>query len=190
MPLTASFNLAASIANRQLARTDAAMTTSLAKMSAGSRIVSARDDAASLAIGSRIDSDAQALKQAGINAGQAVSMVQIADGAMGRITDILVRMKSLAVQASSGQMSGAERGIIDAEYTLLRDEIDRLAGDTEFNGRQLIAYTGAVYTIRGMAQHGSVTLDGVALELGDSFTIWKPAGSPTSTTATHRLPTG
>jgi flagellin-like hook-associated protein FlgL len=67
-------------------------------------------------------------------------------------------------------MSGAERGMIDTEYTQLRDEIDRLAGDTEFNGQQLIAYTGAVYTIRGMAQHGSVSLDGEALGIGDRFT--------------------
>jgi flagellin-like hook-associated protein FlgL len=170
MSLTASFNVAASVANRQLARSDAELTSSLAKLSAGSRVVSARDDAASLAIGARLNVDAQALKQAAINSGQAASMVQIAEGAMGRIGDILVRMKSLSIQAVSGQISNAERAMIDTEYGQLRDEIDRIAGDTEFNGKQLVAYTGAVYTVRGMAEHGDVLLNGVAMELGQSFT--------------------
>ncbi len=170
MSLTASFNVAASIANRQLARSDAELTSSLAKLSAGSRVISARDDAASLAIGARLNADAQALKQAAVNSGQAASMVQIAEGAMGRIGDILVRMKSLSIQAGSGQISSTERAMLDTEYTQLRDEIDRIAGDTQFNGKQLVAYTGAVYTVRGMAQHGSVTLDGVAMEIGQSFT--------------------
>jgi flagellin-like hook-associated protein FlgL len=170
MSLTASFNLAASVANRQLGRSEAAMTAALAKLSAGSRVVSARDDAASLAIGSRLNSEAQAMKQAAVNAGQASSMVQIADGAMGRIGDILIRMKTLAIQAGSGQLSNAERGMLDTEYVALRDEIDRIAGDTEFNGQRLVAYTGAVYTVRGMAQHGEVLLDGVAIGIGDSFT--------------------
>lgn len=170
MSLTASFNLAASVANRQLGRNDAALTTALAKLSAGSRVVSARDDAASLAIGSRLNSDAQALKQAAVNAGQASSMMQIADGAMGKIGDILVRLKTLAVQAGSGQLSNAERGMLNTEYTSLVDEIDRIAGDTEFNGQSLIAYTGAVYTVRGMAQHGEVLVNGVSIGLGERFT--------------------
>jgi flagellin-like hook-associated protein FlgL len=170
MALTVSFNAASQIANRQLATNDMALTGSVARLSAGSRVLSAKDDAAALAVGSRINSTVQALRQAGVNAGQAASMVQIADGAMAKVNDILDRMKSLAVQSSSGQLSNVERGMINTEYVALRDEIDRISGATEFNGQTLIGYTGATYTLRGNVQHGAVKLIGVALGLGDSFT--------------------
>ncbi|MGH6884406.1 MAG: S8 family serine peptidase, partial [Hypericibacter sp.] len=141
-----------------------------ARLSSGSRVVSAKDDAAAMAIGSRINSKVQALRQAGVNAGQAASMVQIADGAMAKVTTIIDRMKSLAVQSSSGQLSGTERAMINTEYVALRDEIDRISGATEFNGQTLVGYTGATYTLRGDVAHGTVKRDGVALALGDSFT--------------------
>ncbi|QEX24140.1 hypothetical protein FRZ61_40810 [Hypericibacter adhaerens] len=170
MALSVTFNAASQIANRQLATSDAALTSSIARLSAGSRVVSAKDDAAAMAVGSRINAKVQALRQAGVNAGQAASMVQIADGAMAKVGTIIDRMKSLAVQSSSGQLSSAERAMINTEYVALRDEIDRISGATEFNGQTLVGYTGAVYTLRGDAQHGVVKLNGVALGLGDSFT--------------------
>ncbi|QEX18961.1 hypothetical protein FRZ44_42730 [Hypericibacter terrae] len=170
MALTVTFNFASQIANRQLAASDAALTNSVARLSSGSRVVSAKDDAAAMAIGSRINSKVQALRQAGVNAGQAASMVQIADGAMAKVTSIIDRMKSLAVQSSSGQLSGTERAMINTEYVALRDEIDRISGATEFNGQTLVGYAGATYTLRGDVAHGVVKRDGVALALGDSFT--------------------
>ncbi len=114
------------------------LTDSLAKLSSGTRVVSAKDDAASMAIGSRLMAEVQALRQAQVNAGQAVSMLQVADGAMARTHDILMRMKTLSVQAGSGQLSGTERGMLDTEYQQLLSEIDRLAADTEFNGNALV----------------------------------------------------
>ena len=81
---------------------DAAATNSLAKLSSGSRVLTAKDDAASLAVGSRLAAEIIGLKQAAVNAGQAVSMLQIADGAMSKVNDILLRMKSLSIQAGSG----------------------------------------------------------------------------------------
>jgi flagellin-like hook-associated protein FlgL len=168
--LSVTFNFASQIANRQLATSDAALTNSIARLSSGSRVVTAKDDAAAMAIGSRINSKVQALRQAGVNAGQAASMVQIADGAMAKVSTIIDRMKSLAVQSSSGQLSSAEREMINTEYVALRDEIDRIAGATEFNGQTLVGYTGATYTLRGEVQHGTVRLNGVVLGLGDSFT--------------------
>src|SRR3546814_10317875 len=98
-------------------------TSALAKLSAGTRVISAKDDAASLAIGSRLNLEVNALKQASVNAGQAVSMLQIADGAMGKVQDILTRMKTLSVQASSGQLSTTERGMLDTEYQALLGEV-------------------------------------------------------------------
>ena len=131
-------NYAANVAHRNLIVSDRQVTSSLAKLSSGSRVQSAKDDAASLAIGSRLNAEVQAQKQAMVNAGQASSMLQIADGAMAKVNDILVRMKTLAVQSGSGQLSTVERTLLDTEYQALLSEIDRIAADTEFNGVTLI----------------------------------------------------
>ncbi len=139
MALNVISNFAANVAHRNLVASDAAATSSLTKLSSGQRVVSARDDAASLAIGSRLRAEVVAMRTASVNAGQAGSMLQIADGAMATISDILVRMKELAVQASSGQFSSLERTILDSEFQALKSEITRISNDTEFNGTQLIA---------------------------------------------------
>ena len=138
MPLNLISNFAANVAQRNLAMSDSAATTSLAKLSSGSRVVSAKDDAASLAVGSRLNAEVVGLKQAAVNAGQAISMLQIADGAMAKVNDILVRMKALSVQAGSGQLSGTERSMLDTEYQALVSEVDRIANDTDFAGTLLV----------------------------------------------------
>ena len=138
MALNVISNFAANVAHRNLVRSDMEATSSLAKLSSGTRVVSAKDDAASMAIGSRLQAEVNALRMAAINANQAVSMLQIADGAMARVTDILIRMKTLSVQAGSGQLSNVERGMLDTEYQNLLQEVDRISADTEFNGNQLV----------------------------------------------------
>jgi flagellin len=95
MALNAISNYAANVAHRNLQTSDTAATSSLAKLSSGTRVVSARDDAASLAIGSRLNAEVAALRQASVNAGQAVSMLQIADGAMAKVQDIQQRVRDL-----------------------------------------------------------------------------------------------
>ena len=158
MPLNIISNFAAQVAQRNLAMSDAAATSSLAKLSAGSRVLTAKDDAASLAVGSRLAAEVVGLKQAAVNAGQAVSMLQIADGAMAKVNDILLRMKSLSIQAGSGQLAVAERAMLDTEYQALLSEIDRIALDTEFAGTALV--NGAFTIDRSNA--GSIALsDGV-----------------------------
>ncbi|MDZ7714098.1 MAG: flagellin [Rhodovibrio sp.] len=138
MALNIISNYAANVAHRNLTASDAEATSSVAKLSAGKRVLAAKDDAASLAIGSRLSAEVAGLKQAGVNAGQASSMLQIADGAMDKVNDILTRMKTLAIQSGSGQLSSTERGMLDTEFQALRSEIDRIAEDTEFNGTQLV----------------------------------------------------
>ncbi|MEZ5862508.1 MAG: flagellin, partial [Geminicoccaceae bacterium] len=108
MALTATTNTTANTALRYLSQNNAAASSSLAKLSSGSRIVKASDDAASLAIGTKIKADVTALKQAQVNAGQASSLLQVADGGLSQTTDILMRMKALAVQAQSGSVSDNE----------------------------------------------------------------------------------
>ena len=144
MALNIISNYAANVAHRNLTASDEMATRSLSKLSSGTRVVSARDDAASMAIGARLNATTQALKTATVNVGQANSMLQIADGGMATIDDILVRMKTLAVQASSGNLSDTERGFLNDEFTELRDEIDRIASSTNFNGIQLLGDGGDV----------------------------------------------
>ncbi|WP_288348803.1 flagellin [uncultured Thalassospira sp.] len=144
MALNIISNYAANVAHRNLTNSDTMATRSLAKLSSGTRVVSARDDAASMAIGARLNATTQALKTATVNVGQANSMLQIADGGMATIDNILVRMKTLAVQASSGNLSDTERGFLNDEFVQLRDEIDRIASSTNFNGIQLLGDGGDV----------------------------------------------
>ncbi len=138
MPLNVVSNYAANVAHRNLAMTDTQASSSLAKLSIGKRVVSARDDAASMAIGQRLNSEVQGLRQATVNSGQANSMLQIADGAMSTTSDILTRMKVLSIQSSSGNLSSTEREFLDTEFQALISEIDRVADDTDFAGTQLL----------------------------------------------------
>ncbi len=138
MPNSIVTNTAANTALRYMYLNQMATSGSLAKLSSGSRIVKASDDAASLAVGTKLKADVTALKQAAINASHASSVLQVADGGMARISDILQRMKSLAVQASSGSLSDNERGFLDKEYQALLNQIDDIADQTRFNGQSLI----------------------------------------------------
>ncbi|WP_417846445.1 flagellin [Thalassospira povalilytica] len=144
MALNIISNYAANVAHRNLSVSDTMATRSLSKLSSGTRVVSARDDAASMAIGARLNATTEALKTASVNVGQANSMLQIADGGMATIDNILVRMKTLAVQASSGNLSDTERGFLNDEFVQLREEIDRIASSTNFNGIQLLGDGGDV----------------------------------------------
>ena len=138
MALNVISNFAANIAHRNLQASDTQATSSLNKLSSGSRVPTAKDDAASLAIGSALKAEVMAANQATVNARQAGSLLQIADGAMANVAEILVRSKMLAVQASSGQFSGAERQMFDNEYQSLLNEINRIAITTKFAGNLLV----------------------------------------------------
>lgn len=175
MALNVISNYAANVAHRNLVQSDSEMTDALAKLSSGTRVVSAKDDAASLAIGSRLAAEVSALKQAQVNAGQATSMLQVADGAMARTQDILMRMKTLAVQAGSGQLGGTERNMLNTEYQQLVSEVDRLAQATNFNGNQLV--NGAINVNRASAPDFSsnvgiptMTFIG-SFNTGDSYSV-------------------
>ena len=179
MAMTIAFNYSANVAYRYLKDSDSDATRSLAKLSAGTRVLSGRDDAASLAIGKRLESETAALRQASVNAGQAGSMLQIADGALSSISDVLTRMKTLATQAASDQVSDAERVYLNDEFTQLRTEIDRIAGDTEFNGQKLIngsqtVTAGTIGTdIESADGFGAITFDNNAAGVSnaDQFSI-------------------
>ncbi len=177
MALNVISNFAANVAHRNLLASDAAASSSLTKLSSGQRVVSAKDDAASLAIGSRLLAEVVAMRTARVNTGQAGSMLQIADGAMGTISDILIRMKELATQSASDQLGATERGILNSEFTALRSEIDRIANDTEFNGVKLTQ--GG---ISGSGLTGYSVADGVASISGTGVTGTSTAETYTAAT--------
>ena len=110
--LTTASNASANTAIRYLKTNAANASNAMGKLSSGSRIVKASDDAASLAVGTKIKADVTTLKMAQTNSSHAQSLLQVADGGMARIGDMLQRMKALATQANSGSVSNAERGFI------------------------------------------------------------------------------
>ncbi len=149
---TFATNAASNSAISYLNNNSRAQASSIAKLSSGSRIVKASDDAASLAVGTKLKADVTALKQAATNAAQAGSLLQIADGAMSRIGDTLMRMKGLATQARSDVLSNTERGYLDAEYQAMINQIDFISSSTKFNGIAVISGAlGATYNNAGAA---------------------------------------
>ena len=170
MALTVLSNYAANVAHRNLVAADMAATSSLTKLSSGTRVVSAKDDAAAMAIGSRLNSTVNSLKQASVNAGQGVSMLQIADGAMAKVNDVLIRMKTLAVQAGSGQLSSTERAMLNTEYQALLSEVTRIAASTDFNGQALV--NGSLTTAGSASGSGGyfAPADGVSNITGRGLT--------------------
>ncbi len=115
------------------------------KMSSGARITKAADDAAGLSISEKMKSKVRGLGQAIRNANDGISMIQVAEGGLSRVADILVRLKELNVQAASDTMSSDERSMINREYQTLKNEMDRLANATEFNGKKLLNGSGKRY---------------------------------------------
>jgi flagellin len=131
-------NIASLNAQRNLNQSQSALSTSLQRLSSGLRINSAKDDAAGLAISSRMSAQINGLNQAARNANDGISLAQTAEGALGGISDNLQRMRTLAVQAANGTNSASDRSAIQAEMTQLTQEIDRVANTTQFNGTQLL----------------------------------------------------
>ncbi len=108
------------------------------KLSTGLRIPTAADDAAGLAISERLRSRIRSTDQARRNANDGVSMVQVADGALGEVANLLVRMREIAVQARNGTINSADHGTLNREYTALQEEITRITESTQWNGMQLL----------------------------------------------------
>ena len=172
MALTGTTNTSAHTALRYLGQNQASASSSLAKLSSGSRIVKASDDAASLAVGTKLKADVTALKQAAVNAGQASSLLQVADGGMSKVSDILQRMKALAVQAQSGSVTDNERVFLDREYQQLVEQVDAIAGQTKFNGGQLINGSAG----KALTSSFSTTANGITAMLSgnaaaDAYTL-------------------
>ena len=138
MSLVIQTNVGSLQAQKNLASTQNLLSTSFNRLSSGFRINSAKDDAAGLAISESLKSQVRSLTVAERNAGDAVSMSQTAEGALGEITGILSRLRELATQGSNGALQSSDRSFIQTEFSNLQSEMQRIMTSTKFNGKQLI----------------------------------------------------
>ena len=131
-------NTSSMIARDAITRNDRAMSQAMERLSTGSRINSAKDDAAGLAIADRMSAQVSGLNMAVRNANDAISMLQTIEGATKEITNMLGRMRELAVQSASGTYTNTDRTALDLEFGALMDEISRIAKNTEWNGQAVL----------------------------------------------------
>ncbi len=135
-------NVPSIAAQRTLAKNGQNQESTLAKMSSGSRITKASDDAAGLAISEKLKARIKSNSQANRNANDGISMVQTAEGGLDEVSNILTRLRELSIQASSDTVGDTERSFTDMEYQNLKQEVERIAQVTEFNGMKLLAGEG------------------------------------------------
>jgi flagellin len=131
-------NSAAMLTANSINQNERMMTSTMERLSTGKRINSAADDAAGLAIATKMTSQIRGLDQAGRNANNATSMIQLADGSAEQISNILQRMREIVVQAADGSNSVSDVAVLDVEFKEAAEEIDRIVDSTEFNGKKLL----------------------------------------------------
>ncbi|MDB4308958.1 flagellin [Porticoccaceae bacterium] len=181
-------NVAAQISANALAKNDRAMTQTMERLATGSRINSASDDAAGLAIASKLTAQVRGLDQAVRNGNDAISMLQTADGAMIEVSNMLQRMRELSVQGGNGTLSSSDLTALNTEFVALRTEIDRIADNTQWNGSNLLdgtAGTAGVITFQvGYEADQTITADVGDLNLAAGDILAADLSAITMTTAT------
>ncbi|MBQ6414726.1 MAG: flagellin FliC3 [Butyrivibrio sp.] len=133
-----NYNVSAMIANNSLQKNDKLLSESLERLSSGLKIANAKDNPSGLAMSRRMNSQIEGLGVANASSNDAISIVQVADGTLSEIHEVLQRMNQLAVQASNGTLTDSDRQTIQAEVTLLKEEIERMADTTQFNGQSIL----------------------------------------------------
>ena len=149
MAATINTNVPSLNAQRNLSLSSASLAVSMQRLSSGLRVNSAKDDAAGLAIAERMNTQIKGLTMASRNANDGISLAQTAEGSLGKIGDMLQRMRELAVQSSNATNSADDRKALQAEVKQLSDEIDRVAKQTTFNGQKILdgSFIGAVFQV-------------------------------------------
>ena len=182
-------DLAAGYSQRSISSSTSRLSANISHLASGKRITKAMEDIASLSIATGLQSQVTSLRQASLNVAQASSMLQVADGGLNQIGDILQRMQAISVQANSGALDAGSRKGLNQEFQQLAQEIDRLSGNTNFNGVKLldgglannasIATTGDAATQAtgslnfnvNMAAGQTVNINGVTLTAGTNFAV-------------------
>ena len=187
MPQTLNTNLISLNAQRNLGSSQASLATSMQRLSSGMRVNSAKDDAAGLAIAERMQAQIKGMTVATRNANDGISVAQTAEGALGKVGDMLQRMRELAVQAVNGSNSTGDRGSLNNEYLQLAREAARTLGGTQFNGQNILATT--TNSIFQVGANTSASLDQISVaafdwtSLGDITTAIGSAVGADPTTA-------
>jgi flagellin len=141
VPQTINTNLVSLNAQRNLTTSQGQLSTAMQRLSSGLRVNSAKDDAAGLAIAERMNTQVRGMNVAMRNANDGISMAQVGEGALGKVSDIFQRMRELAVQSANGTNSDADRVSLNEEFTQLAQEATRTLGGTQFNGQAILATT-------------------------------------------------
>ncbi|MFG1499274.1 flagellin [Halobacteriovorax sp. XZX-3] len=148
MGMRINTNVTSLAAQRSLGLSNNAQSKSLEKLSSGTRIVRSADDAAGLAISEKLKGQIRSTNQAERNANDGISMIQIAEGGLNEVSNILVRLRELSVQSASDTVGDTERQFTDLEYQNLKQEIQRISEVTEFNGKKLLTGAGDKFDIQ------------------------------------------
>ena len=199
MAMTINTNVSSLNAQRNLNASGGSLATSMQRISSGLRVNSAKDDAAGLAISERMNAQVKGLTVASRNANDGISLAQTAEGALGKMGDMLGRMRDLAVQAGNSTNSKSDREALQAEVKQLTDEIDRVAKTANFNGTKILdgSFSGAVFQVgansgenitvgaltnasaKGLAnvQYGTVEKDSIDVATAATYTAETGAGA-------------
>jgi flagellin len=173
-------------AQRNLSSSAASLATSMQRLSSGLRVNSAKDDAAGLAISERMNTQVRGLNVAARNANDGISLAQTAEGALGKVGDMLQRMRELAVQSANASNNSSDRTALNAEVQQLRQEIDRVAKTTSFNGTKLLdgSFANATFQVGANAGEG-ISIDSIvnsdSASLGQTAVHATPAIIPPAT---------
>ena len=163
MGLRISTNLTALNGQRQLGATKMALDKSLERLASGSRINHAGDDAAGLAISENLRAQIRGLRQARKNTQDGVSLIQVSEGGLNEISNILIRLRELSIQSASDTIGDTERGFTDREFQSLKQEIDRISNATEFNGTPLLNGRAGIFEIQ-VGTHNNPILDRIVYD--------------------------
>lgn len=157
MALTINSNLASLTAQRNLSSSQSQMNTALERLSSGKRINNARDDAAGFAIAERMDAQARGMAVAMRNASDGISLTQVAEGGLDEIGSMLQRMRQLAVQSANGSNTSSDQNNLQAEFTQLNGELNRITTITEFNGFEILGADAGTFTFQVGANSSDTT---------------------------------
>jgi flagellin len=144
MGLRINTNTPSLAAQRSLSQTNQRLRGNMRKLASGERVTQASDDAAGLAISENLKAQIRGSRQAKRNAGDAISLIQTAEGGLSEISNIVIRLRELAIQAASDTIGDTERGFTDIEFQELKEEVDRISMSSEFNGIKLLDGSGGL----------------------------------------------
>mgnify|MGYP006188711485 CR=1 FL=1 len=175
MGLRINTNIASIAAQRSLGITKNNMDNNFRKLSSGERITRASDDAAGLAISEKLKAHIRGLRQAKRNSDDGVSLIQTAEGAINEVSNIIIRLRELAIQAASDTVGDTERGFSNIEFQNLLEEVQRISQGTEFNGRRLLDGSGGVVEIQ-VGIHNDPTQDRIKYDSTTTDTTLEAIG--------------